>query len=79
MTHQEIEWLALAAKDAAQASFDAHGHAVSPETAYAFLRQVAEDGEGVYDYMLGLPETMPRQFAIDYARHCRALWKEWLG
>ncbi len=55
-----------AARDAAIASWDAHGVFVSADDAYAFVKElVAEE--------VRLPETRPAQFGHDYRRYCGAI------
>ena len=75
MTHQQVLWnINTAAENAAQASMDAHGEFVAAEIVWDFMRQVCHDMNGeVYGEMLSLPESMPRQFKHDYARHCRVV------
>lgn len=64
-------FLTVAARDAATAALDAHGlaHVPSAATAYDFIRQVAEDDEDTYPYMVDAPATMPEGFAELYARN----------
>lgn len=57
-----------AAKEAAIASWDAHGEFVSAEQAYGFICEVwADTKDGI------LPLAIPAEFRHDYARYCRAI------
>ena len=58
-----------AAADAFESALEAHGlDLCTAEVAWDFLRQVADDGEGVYEYMAELPAEMPLAFATEYYR-----------
>ncbi len=64
-TRQKID---NAAREAAIASWDAHGGFVSADEAYAFIREMlVEDDDEV------LPATRPAEFRHDYERYCRLI------
>lgn len=72
MTYQSVLLtIDQVAEEAAEASFDAHGHDVAPEMAWDFIINVLADTDD--ERLAMLPESMPRQFKHDYRRHCRLI------
>jgi hypothetical protein len=69
MTGARRNLIDKAAREAAMASFDAHGHAVPAPVAYGFIRTAVwvEDGDPE------LPQICPAEFGHDYARYCRLI------